>query len=649
MAGDLLGISISGLLVSQRGLAVTGHNVSNANTAGYSRQRVDQVTRPPTPSGDGYIGNGATVNTVERVLDQFINGQLTSASASNSQLQEFYRLASQVDSLLADPQAGLTPNLQNFFNAVNDLADDPSSATARQVLLSEAQAVADRFHHLDSRLNALRDGVNVTITNTVSEINELAAGIARLNRDIVVSQGIGPGQPANDLLDRRDELIRQLSERVAVTTVAQDDGMVNVFIGSGQTLVAGTSAIPLSVVNNPYDASRKEVAMVAGATTTIVSDLLTGGTLGGAMQFRRDLLDPAQNALGRTALGLSTTFNAQHRLGQNLGNALGGDFFRPLDLASPTGSPRVLTSSAATVTASVTDVSALTTSDYRLDYNGATYSLLRLSDNAVVYSGAAFPPAAAVDGVTYTLAGAPAAGDSFLIQPTRAAANDFALALSDPSRIAAAAPVRTRAAANANGVPTNIGSGRIGEASVSNTTNLPLAGPITLTFNAAANQFIVAGGPGGTLAYNPVTDSNGVQFSFAGYGGITFTVSGVPADGDSFVIENNTGGASDNRNALALAALRDRPVLVGGTTSIEASYGQLVTDVGVQTHAADISRNAQQTLLNRVTEEREAVSGVNLDEEAANMLRYQQAYQAAAQMIAVADSLFQELISAVRR
>jgi flagellar hook-associated protein 1 FlgK len=646
--GDLLGTSISGLLAFQRALSVTGHNVSNANTDGYSRQRVDLVTRPPSPAGDGFIGNGVAVSTVQRVLDGFINGQLNSATASNGQVQQFYQLASQVDNLLSDPQAGLTPTLQNFFNAVQGVANDPTSIPARQVLLSGAQSLADRFHYLDQRLDSLRSGLNSQITNSVNEINNLAGDIAAVNRDIVLAQGAAGGQPANDLLDKRDALVKQLSAQVGVTTVPQDDGSLNVFIGTGQTLVAGISAVPLSVVNNPYDPTRKEVAQTSGATSVVVSDLLSGGALGGTLQFRNQVLDAAQNALGRTAIGLAATFNAQHRLGQDLNGNLGGDFFNTLD----TSSPRVLPIAGATGTVSVavTALAALTASDYQLNFSAGNYTLTRLSDNTVVSSGlaTAFPPAA-VDGLTFTVGVAPVNGDSFLIQPTRTAANDVALAFSDVSRIAAAGPLRASEATNANGVPTNIGSGKIGPASATSSANLPLGGNITLTFVAATNLFTVTGGPGGTIAYNPSTQGDGTTLALpAPYGNISFPMSGTPANGDSFVLSKNSGGVSDNRNALLLADVSDRALLINGTATIGSSYGQLMVDVGSQTHSADVNRNAQQALLNHVTDQRDSISGVNLDEEAANLQRFQQAYQAAAQMITAANTTFQSLLSAVR-
>ena len=651
MAGsDILGVGISGLLAFQRQLATTGHNISNANTEGYSRQRVELSAQNPQPSGSGYIGSGVQVTTVRRVYSDFLTTQMRSATTSNGQLQEYYRLASQVDNLLADPQAGLTPSLQRFFDAVQVVANDPTSTPARQVLLSEANALADRFHYLDQRLGDLRQSANTQISSTLNEINSIASGIAAVNKQIVDAAGFGGGQPPNDLLDKRDALVAELAQRVSVTAVPQDDGALNIFIGNGQTLVTGGTASTLNVVANPYDATRSEVGYTTGGATVIISDYLTGGTLGAVLDFRNQILDTAQNALGRVSQGLTSTFNVQHRLGMDLNGNINLDFFKNITTTSPRVSGNTGNTGSGVVAASVSNVNALTTSDYRLDRTAGGYTLTRLSDNTVT-NLAVFPGGAeTVDGVTLSLSsGAIAVGDSYLIQPTRDGAGDFGVAIGDATRIAAGAPIRTSEAANASGLPTNTGTGKISPGTVSNTTNLPLAASITLTFNSTLNQFAVTNGPGGTIAYNPATDSGGKQFTFASYGGVTFTISGVPANGDSFVISNNTSGVSDNRNALQLGDLRNQLTLVNGTASYQGAYGQLVTDVGTTTRRAEINQSAQESLLKQVTEARDAVSGVNLDEEAANLVRFQQAYQAAAQVIAISDTLFQTLIDAVRR
>src|SRR3989344_3454358 len=279
MAGaDTLGIGISGLLAFQRELATTGHNISNANTPGYSRQVVELTAQNPLPSGNGYIGTGVQVSSVRRSYDDFLTANIRSATASNSQLQQYYQLASQVDNLLADPKAGLTPSLQRFFDSVQTVSNDPTSTAARQVLLSEANALADRFHYLGQRLNDLRNGVNTQISSSVNEINSIASGIASINKQIIDAQGVGGGQPTNDLLDKRDALVVQLAQRVAVTAIPQDDGALNIFIGNGQTLVAGNTASALSVTTSTFDQTRSEIGYAVGGVATIITNSITGGT-----------------------------------------------------------------------------------------------------------------------------------------------------------------------------------------------------------------------------------------------------------------------------------------------------------------------------------------------------------------------------------
>jgi flagellar hook-associated protein 1 FlgK len=638
-SGDPLGIAISGLLAFQRGLATTGHNIANVNTEGYSRQRVELAARLPTASGDGYIGNGVNVATVRRAYDAFLTTQVRTSTAAHSQLDSFYALASQVDGLLADPQAGLAPPLQSFFQAVQGVANDPTSIPARQTLLGAAATLADRFHYLDSRLDDLQASVNTQIRTGIAEINDLAGAIATLNERIVQATGASGGQPPNDLLDQRDQLIARLSEWVSVSTVAQSDGALNVYIGNGQTLVLGNRAQALVAVGNEYDASRTEVGYLSGASTVNITSQLSGGKLAGALEFRRQLLDPARNALGRIALALSADFNDQHALGQDLNGSLGGDFFSALGGTSPEALASANNGSGATLAVTVSDPDVLTTSDYRLHYDGATYTVTRLSDNATVYSGATAPTTLASEGLTLALSGTAVAGDSFLIRPTRRAAEDFAVAVSDPRAIAAAAPIRTAAAL------ANSGNARIS----AGTVNAPpppdvnLQQTVTITFTSPSTYDVSGTGTGNPSGLAYVSGAN------ISYNGWTVQISGTPAAGDVFTVQANTDGAGDNRNALLLGGLQNSPRLAGGSTTYSDAYAQLVAEVGSKTQSADMNRQAQAAVLAQAVNAREAVSGVNLDEEAASLLRYQQAYQAAAQTISVADNMFQTLLAVLRR
>jgi flagellar hook-associated protein 1 FlgK len=508
---------------------------------------------------------------------------------------------------------------------VHDVASRPADTATRQNLLSAAETLAARFHELDGQLEQARSSANARIVASVSEVNSLAQQIAQLNRDIVAAGGGIHGQPPNDLLDQRDRLIAQLSEQTAISVVAADDGSHNVFLGSGQALVLGAQSFALATRADPLDARNLQVGLQSGGGfVAFANGTLTGGTLGGVMAFRDQTLVHAQNSLGRLALALGEAMNAQHRLGIDRDGAAGGDFFA-------LGSPAVLTTSAATLSVTVTNASQVTTSDYRLSYDGANYTLTRLADgNVQTFAG--LPQT--VDGLTLGLSGpAPAAGDTFLIEPTRGAASALRVRVADPAKIAAAAPVRTSAST------TNTGNATISPGSVDAAyLAAPLGAPVTLTYDAATGML------SGLPATPPFAYASGATIS---WNGIQFAISGNPADGDTFTIEPNTNGTGDNRNAVALAALQLAPLAAGGT--FQQAYGGLVSAIGNRTRELQVAAESQANLVTQLQAAREAVSGVNLDEEASDLLRYQQAYQAAGKLIAIASSLFDTLLGLGQR
>jgi flagellar hook-associated protein 1 FlgK len=633
---DLLGTGVSGLLAMQQALATTSHNISNVNTDGYTRQRVELGAQPPQFNGGLYTGSGVQVESIQRVYNQFLTDQVQTATSLESQHQATHDLAVQVDNMLADPQSGLTPAMQDFFNAVQDLASSPTSSAARQVVLSQAQTLTSRFNDMSSQLDALRGGVNTNIQSMVKEVNTLAQSIANVNQSIVNSPRGANGQLPNDLLDQRDQLINQLSQYASIRTISQSDGTVNVFIGNGQSLVVGTKALSLSTVTDAYDPTRQQVAYVDASGNAIdISSQVTGGKLGGTLDFRDNILDPAINGLGRVAVGLEQAVNAQHKLGQDLNGNPGGDFFS-------IGTPQLLPNSAntgnASIGASVTDVSALTTSNYVLARSGGTYTLTRLSDGAVTdLSAQGFPGSPVqVDGVTLTLnSGAMANGDKFLLRPTHTGAQSIATAIQNTNEIAAAAPIRTGVSSS------NTGSASVSAGTV-NSLDPNLQQPVTITFNNPPTTFNVSGAGTGSPTNVPYTSGGNID-----YNGWTIQINGTPAPGDQFTVAANTDGTGDNRNALLLAGIQNQTSLNGGTSSLGDAYGSMVAGVGTRTKQAELAQSAQQSLLTQATSARDSVSGVNLDEEAANLVRYQQGYQAAAHAISVASTLFDSLLSAV--
>jgi flagellar hook-associated protein 1 FlgK len=634
-----LSIGVSGLNAASIGLTTTSHNIANASTPGYNRQVIVQGTNFSVLTGAGFIGQGTHVETVKRIYSQFLSEQVMSAQTGAAEMDAYLQQISQIDNILADTSSGLGSAMSGFFAGVQAVAADPSSLPARQSMLSTAQTLTARFQSLNQRMAEIREGVNAQITSEVSLISSYASQIAELNQRILYAQAGSQNQQPNDLLDQRDQLVSELNQQVRVSTLVQTDGTMSVFFGSGQPLVVGTDAYTLSTVAASDDPERMVVVIRApgGTTLQVPESQISGGTLGGLISFRSESLDSAQNALGRIAVALTQTFNNQHRLGQDLTGALGGDFF---SVADPTTYSSALNGGSGVLTATYSTSAAtnLTTSDYRLSYDGANYTLTRLSDNQT-WTGATAAAVAttANQGFDLALAGAPNAGDSFKIEPTRAAANSLAVVIVDGRNIAAAAPMRTGAAA------ANTGTGIISAGSVDGPAppNAALSNSVTITFTSA-NTFDVFDATTATTLATGVAYTPGADISYNGW---TVQISGAPATNDAFTVGANTNGVSDNRNAVALAGLQTADTMIGGTASYLEAYAQLVSEVGNKTREVKTVGQSQTALAEAAIATQQEMSGVNLDEEAANLIRYQQAYQASAKVIEISSKLFDSILA----
>lgn len=638
---SVLSIGISGLNTAQAGLLTTSHNIANASTPGYSRQQIVQGTNIALSSGVGFMGQGTHVETIRRSYDELLGRQVLSAETGASEMESYLSQIRQIDNMLGDPEAGLSPSLAAFFRGVQDVAANPTSAGARQSMLSASQAMVTRFQSMDQRLSEVRDGVNQQVGTQITQINTLSAQVADVNQQIVVARANGSNSTPNDLLDQRDQIVRDLNKLVRVSTVTQSDGSFNLFIGSGQALVVGNQSYKLQAVRAPDDAERITVGLVGsgGTAQPMSEEQITGGILGGVLRFRSQTLDGAQNALGRIALTLAQNVNDQQELGQDLSGALGQKLFS-------VSVPRVSASSNNTGTGLPTvaidrnTVAELTVSDYRLSFVGGNYELTRLSDN-LVRSYASLPQT--VDGITISAgAWAPAANDSVLILPTRDAAHNLSLAISDGSAIAAAAPIRSSSAIG------NKGSGKIEAGSVDAPppANANLQHKVTITFVSASKFDVVDVTAGATLA-SGVNYSAGADISYNGW---TTQIQGTPTTGDVFTVESNVNGIADNRNVALMGALQTRSTmnaLAGGnpTATYQGAYSQLVSSIGSKTNEVEAIGVAQTSLATQANASLQSVAGVNLDEEAANLLRYQQAYQAAAKVLEIAGKMFDEVLT----
>lgn len=627
---SLFNIGLSGLNTAQNALTTIGHNVSNAATAGYTRQNTIIASSGGQYTSQGFFGQGSTTTTVMRVYDEFLTGQLRAAETSSAHLSTYSEQIKQIDSLLADQKGGIAPLMQKFFAAVQGVADKPGDTAVRQNMLNAAQSLAGQLRSAASYFQNQQEGINSEIQSSVAQVNAFTKEIASLNSEIAKATAASGGQPPNDLLDQRDEMVAQLNKIVGVKVVAQDGGSYNVFVGNGQPLVVGASSYDLKAVQSAADPSRMGIAYTLPDGTAIEMDdaLFSGGSIGGLMQFRSETLDAAQNAIGRLSLAIGQTFNAQHRLGMDLKGQIGGDMFA---MGSPTVIGNSRNNGTGTVAATVADATALTTSDYTVTYDGTSYSLVRMSDNEVVATGAG--PTFTADGLSITVGGTMAAGDTFQIQPTRNVAGSFDLAITDPAKVAAASPVLAESGAS------NIGSGTAKVSNVAQGFSVP-ASKIVATFNGTEYTFADANGP---LLPPPSPVFNGTAQEYT-INGVTVSFDGAPRAGDTFTIGSNVGGSSDNGNALVLAKLQTTKT-INGVSSFNDAYAQLVNDIGSRTKSIDIASTSQNSITTQVRTAQQSVSGVNMDEETVNLLRFQQLYQASAQVIQTASSLFDAIIN----
>lgn len=629
---DMLNVSVSGLRAFQRALETTSHNIANVATPGYSRQSVSLATSQPEIFGSSALGTGVTVQGIRRYSDELLSLQMRQAASGHSRLSVYAEKAGALSNLFADGSTGISAALQRFTNALQEVANTPASTAARQVLLSEAQGVATRLQSYESRLNSMDAQINEQLRGEAAVINGIAGNIANLNQEIMRASSQTGSAPA-DLMDARDQQLAQLASRLDTSIVRQDNGAINVFVGNGQPLVLGGDAAQLVAQPDQFLPGRVTLAFRTSGGSVDVSSSLSGGSIGGLLDARRELIDPARNELGRIAVGLAEATNTQHRRGVDLRGDRGGDFFA-------VGGVEVLGARGnegnALLAVSRTGAEALATQDYVLRHDAGSWNVRRADTGAPV----AFTLAGGAlqfEGLSVAVSGAAADGDQFLVRPTAAAISGLRSLISDPAMVAAAAPVRTAAAAG------NAGTATISAGQVLDANDPALLEAVTIEFTDGGNweardgaANLVGSGvyvPGGSIEFN----------------GWRVGIDGAAAAGDRFTVSANTAGVGDNRNALEMAAMLGRGLFAGGSESLDGAVSRFVGSVGVAAAGANASLEAQQIIYDDSVAAVDALSGVNLDEEAANMLRFQQAYQAAAQMIRVTQELMDTLMNAVRR
>ena len=649
-ASAIMSLGVRAMFANYAGLQTSGHNIANAGVEGYSRQQVELQTALGQFTGSGFIGKGVDVKTITRVYDQFLTREaMTSRSQSEFDAARLDRLQ-QLEAVFAGGDDGIGQATGAVLNAMVDVANHPQDLAARSVVLGRVGELAARFSQASSQLDDIQGGVTQQLKASVAHVNEIAGQLASVNSQIAVA--LGNGQPPNDLLDLRDRLLSDLSGYVQISTVAADDGTLAVFVGGGQRLVLGGDASTLALNPDPYDASRVAVSIVdAGGPRPLSSSLLGSGSIGGLLRFQDDDLVRARTLLGQLGAAVAGSLNNQQALGLDLRVPPGAG--APLlsvgaPQALPAASNARLTPGGAfvsNVTLTVTDPSQLQPSEYELVQSGGAWQLTRRVDGftQTVVDGSV------VDGFRINLgAPPPAATDRFLLQPVTYAANSMARTFDDPRGIAAASPVTATAAAS------NAGNATIGGLTVVSPTVDPNQ-TATITFTSGSGAYdwelrdrvtnaLLSSGSGTWSAGQPIA-----------LNGFELQLTGVPAAGDVFTVAQTTYPSTSNGNALAMVALRDAMVvgrvpngsggLAGGLNFTDA-WAHTMADIGVRTQGAQtasqistqVADSAKQALSNR--------TGVNLDEEAARLMQFQQGYQAAAKVLQVANALFETLLDA---
>jgi flagellar hook-associated protein 1 len=642
MSNNIFSLGLSGLNAAQWGLTTTGQNISNAATPGYTVEKVNYQEASGQFTGSGYLGGGVQTTTVTRQYSQYLTTQVNNTTASSSAASTNYTMLAQLNNLVGDPTSGISAGMSSYFTGLQSVANSASSTSARQSLVSSAQTLADQITSAGQQYDQLRQSVNTQLTSAVSQINTYTKQIADLNTQIAVASA--GGQSPNQLMDQRDQAVTNLSSLIGVSVVTQSNGNYNVYVGNGQPLVVGNTQYGLQAVNSPSDpsemtlayASRDGSTQTAANTTYLDANSLSGGTVGGLIDFRNNTLDPAQAKLGAIATSFAAQLNNQNALGVDLNGQAGGALFT-------TGSPVTISNARnpddSSLSVELADPTQPPTGDYKVTYDGSAYNVTDSNGTAV---GSFTGTTGTVAGMKITVAGNATQGDSYTIQPTRSALDNFALATTSPAAIAAGSPAISSAATN------NTGTAAISSAKVTSGYSIPT--DIKLTYDSTAGTFtsnvdLTVGG--NTIAANtPISYDSSTGLSVTS-NGISATITGKPGNGDVFNIAANKGGTSDGSNALAMSNLVSSKSMNGGSDTLTSAYSNYVNDIGNQTNQLKSTSTSQTALLNQATASQQSVQGVNLNEEAANLMQYQQLYQANSKVIQVASSLFQTILGAI--
>ncbi|MBQ4862013.1 flagellar hook-associated protein FlgK [Pseudoalteromonas sp. MMG013] len=672
MSFNLMNIGTSGIRASTELLQTTSKNISNLNTKGYIRERTEHTTMI-----GNQVGRGETV----RLLNEFAQKQLNRDISNKTYYEQFVTEASRVDTLFAEDSNSLNKSINSLFNNLQEAMNQPSSRVTRGLFLTDAENLTEQMDRLSGIVFDQGNIVNQQLDLFANEANNLIQKVSDLNAQVASLNTPTGTKASSSVLNERDQAISDLAELVDLETLDGPNGEKLVFLGSGQALVMenGTfNAFSLAGDPDPNVRDLKLDVRDGQAVALEVNSSTLKGKIGGLLAFRDEILHPAQNQLGQIGIALADAFNEQNKKGMDLDGNLGGDLFTIPSVTGFAYSTNAAASTAAvTATLEAGKGNEIPATDFKVTYTGLTTVEVAAVDSKgnvigtpstgtitagnIVFTGPATPPD--TFGLEVAITGTGAIGDSHLIKLNANAAGNIELATDRPEKLALASPIRTKTATD------NIGNGNISVGSVSSTgtgSNFTAGPPpsltngtITLQKTAVANQYTVTDGSGTVTFLAPPPAENILSTAGAPFNtyGFDFNIEGTTQEGDSFTVEFNTGGFDDNRNGLELSKLqaselvRENVITTSTADNLQTfneAYAGLVTDVGVVANQAKTNGAAFEALAAQSEAWFESMSGVNLDEEAANLLRFQQSYSASAQIISTARTIFDTLLSATR-
>ncbi|HCU5990016.1 TPA: flagellar hook-associated protein FlgK [Legionella pneumophila] len=648
---SILNIAYSGLNAFQRALDVTGNNIANFKTRGYSRQSIQFTPIASNRYAGSYIGAGVSVSSIYRNVDQFANAQVRSTLSYRTQYDAFYNQAIQIDKLLSQDGSSISVPLQTFFDSIGQLNSTPDNIATRGVVLKQSQLLAQQFNSLQIKLEEYERNSTLQVTESVKIINRITKELAEVNGKLLGNNNIP------ELLDHRDELLKQLSGYTDLSIFDQGDGTISVGIASGDMLVAGTQQRDLVVGTGKDSIFGTRIFLSSGGNNQVdITDRLTTGMLGGLIDYEKNVLGQASQLIGQMAIGLAQTFNTQHKLGMDMNSQIGKDFFTDFNssgqmLKRSTASAD--NSGTAVLSVNISDISQVKLSDYDLiisDTGANELRLIRKSDGtSTTLTWSSSPPAppagqVVIDGMTITVNDLSqlANNDHYTLTPTRGAARDFALEIKDAYEIALASPVKTTASLN------NTGQGQIILGPVLNTASVNKQFRIDFISDTQYNLVNVTDSTtAGPFAFVPNTN-NVIQIPDGITPSYSVVLSGIPKSGDQFTTDYNTGGFGDNRNGLILGNIQQNKIFSNGSETLFDRYGSLLAEVGGRTNQAKTSFESADILHKQALDFQDSKSGVNLDEEGANLLVFQQAYQAAGKLMEISNQIMNLLFDIMR-